>query len=85
MTCLVLALQLAFPVIAIEIISEMGFGVMMRVVPQINIFSVGIQIKLFVGFIVLVALAPALGGYFNHVYETMFTNLGQLMQRMASG
>ena len=45
---MVYALQLALPVIIIEIIVEVAVGIMMRVVPNINVFVINLQLKLFV-------------------------------------
>lgn len=54
--CILLAVKLAFPIIAIEFLVEMGVGILMKMIPQINIFVVNIQLKIIVGFIVLLIL-----------------------------
>ncbi len=54
--CILLAVKLAFPIIAIEFLAEMGVGILMKMIPQINIFIVNIQLKIIIGFIVLLIL-----------------------------
>lgn len=57
---LVYALQLALPVTVTEILVEVAVGILMRVVPNINVFVVNIQLKVIVGIVVLVTIIPML-------------------------
>ncbi len=80
---LILALKLALPVVAIEIIAEMGLGILMRAVPQINVFVVGLQLKLLVGLILIVAVFPGIFGYFDFVIDRMFQGVAAGLQQLA--
>ena len=75
---IILALKLAMPVLAIELLSEAGLGVLMRIVPQINVFVVGIQIKIAIGLIIIIAALPAIGRLID-------TSLGQMFEAMQKG
>ena len=75
---ILLALKLAMPVLAIELLSEAGLGVLMRIVPQINVFVVGIQIKIAIGLIIIIAALPAIGRLID-------TSLGQMFEAMQKG
>ena len=68
---LVLSLKLAFPVLAAELIAETGVGIIMRAVPQINVFVVGIQLKIFVGIIVMLISAPVSVWFFDGMLNQM--------------
>jgi len=57
---LVYALQLALPIIVTEILVEVAVGILMRVVPNINVFVVNMQMKVMVGLIVLLTIIPVL-------------------------
>ena len=57
---LVYAVQLALPVIVMEILVEVAVGILMRVVPNINVFVVNLQLKLMVGLVVLLTIIPVL-------------------------
>ena len=52
----------AFPLIAIEMMSEAAMGILMRVVPQINVFAVNFQVKIAVGLMMLSSDVYAYGG-----------------------
>jgi len=71
----VLALVIAIPIIAASIIVEMVFGIIVRTVPQMNIFVLGIPIKIVIGLIALYLLIPVyvnlMGGMFGDMLESM--------------
>ena len=48
---------------------ELGMGIIIRTVPQMNMFVVGIPVKLLVGLIVLGLLTPSLLEGFRMVYN----------------
>lgn len=72
---LILALKMALPLVAIEIISELGLGVLMRTVPQLNVFVVGLQLKLLVGLILIVLIFPGFFDFFDAMTNTMFESI----------
>nr|WP_322101232.1 flagellar biosynthetic protein FliR [Sporofaciens musculi] len=47
--CVSMGVKLALPMIAAEFLVEMGVGILNKVVPQISIFVINIQMKLIVG------------------------------------
>jgi flagellar biosynthetic protein FliR len=70
-----LALKFALPITAVEFFSEMGLGVLSRAVPNINVFSVGIQLKVLIGFLVLGILAPTFGTFCDTLFSNMFDGI----------
>lgn len=72
---LVLAFKLAMPILAVEMLSEMGLGILMRTVPQINVFVVGLQLKLLVGLSLIVLLIPGYVTVFDGMTDSMFRSL----------
>lgn len=57
---MILALKLAFPIMAIELMFEVGVGILMRAIPSINIFAVNIQAKVLIGLLaILLFFAPS--------------------------
>lgn len=69
------AIKLAIPVIAIEFVTEVGIGIMMKAIPQINVFSVNIQLKMILGVIVVIVLLPAFGGYIDRIIDILFDKI----------
>lgn len=54
--CTVLAVKLCMPVLAAELIAQVGMGVLMKVIPQINVFAINIELKVIVGLALLLVL-----------------------------
>ena len=67
----VLSLKLAFPILAVELVTETGIGIIMRAVPSINVFVVGVQLKILVALIVLVTVCPFLARFFDGMMYEM--------------
>jgi flagellar biosynthesis protein FliR len=58
------ALEVAGPVLLALILTDVAFGVVSRVVPQLNIFAVGFPMKIIVGLLVVAAALPFMSGWF---------------------
>ena len=71
MEMFVLSIRMAFPIIAAELIMEAGVGLLMRAVPQINIFVIGLQLKILAGMSVMLACAPISVWFFDGVLGRM--------------
>lgn len=74
-TVLIYAVKLSMPILAAEIITEMGVGLMMKAVPQINVFVVNIQLKVLIGLLMMVLLVPAFAGFVERLLTVMFDNI----------
>jgi flagellar biosynthetic protein FliR len=80
-----LAVKLAIPVIAIELLAEAGMGVLMRTVPQINVFVAGIQIKLIIGLVTMILAMTSVGAIFGNAVDYMFDKLEDCVILMLKG
>ena len=67
----VLSMKIAFPIIAVELVTETGIGIIMRAVPQIHVFVVGIQLKIFVGLFIMIAMCPVIAWFFDGMLREM--------------
>lgn len=65
-TVFVSALELAAPALVALLITDVAFGMVSRVVPQLNIFSVGFPLKIGVALLVVAASLPFLGGFLSN-------------------
>jgi len=72
---LVYAVQLALPIIVVEILVEVAVGILMKVVPNINVFVVNMQIKLMVGLIVLLTIIPVLVQFLGKMNAIMLDRM----------
>ena len=82
--CVVLAIKLSFPLIAFEFIMQVGVGILTKITPQINLFVLSIQLKLAVGFALLVFLVSPIGSYIGNMIATMMSTLEDVL-RVAAG
>ena len=73
-----LGIMMALPIIASGLTLEIGFGMMMRAVPQIHMFVVGIPLKMLVGLIVFGFTVPVFVGFSFRVFDGMFVALEEV-------
>jgi flagellar biosynthetic protein FliR len=55
-----LALQVAIPIIGVLFLTDVGLGVLSKLIPQINVFILGFPIKVFLGITLLILSLPVL-------------------------
>lgn len=82
-TVMTLAVKLALPIIAAEMITEVCVGLMMKAIPTIQVYVVNIQLKLVVGFIVLVAAARPMSEMIEGLLGILWENLYTMAQNLA--
>ena len=73
------AVQLSIPIIVTEIIAEFAVGILMRLVPNINVFVINIQIKVIIGLIVVFTIIPALANFMTQMNLLMMEKITQVL------
>lgn len=73
--CVDLGMRLAIPIIAAEFLIEVGVGVMNKVVPQVSVFVINIQMKLIVGMGLLVILFSPIGEHLSRILTEMMNTV----------
>ncbi|MDO4710768.1 MAG: flagellar biosynthetic protein FliR [Peptostreptococcaceae bacterium] len=76
--CTLLGVQLAFPIIALEFIGEAGVGILMKTIPQINIFAVNIQTKIFIGLAAIVFLIAPMSDFVHKLILMMMEQIREV-------
>jgi flagellar biosynthesis protein FliR len=70
------AVEVAAPALLALLITDVAFGMVSRVVPQLNVFSVGFPLKVGVSLLVVMASLPFLGGWMSdQMYSSVATAL----------
>jgi flagellar biosynthetic protein FliR len=64
------ALQVAAPVLLALVLTDVAFGLVTRVVPQLNVFAVGLPAKVLVGLLVCAASLPFVAGWIQSELES---------------
>ena len=80
--CFVLSIQVAMPVLASALLTEVALGVVVRTAPQMNVFVVGIPIKVLVGLIIFAVTIPAFVGLTGNLFTEMFASIDELLGGM---
>jgi len=77
-----LGLRMAIPIMVIELISIITMGMLMKAVPQINIFTVGIQIQAALGILLMLISIPVLVTLCQRLTTFMIEKSSELIRLM---
>ena len=75
-----LSVQMAAPIIGAILVTDIGVGLLVRTVPQLNIFSIAFPVKIIVGFIVLYFMLTFFGEAINYLFNENMSWLYELYQ-----
>ena len=81
-TIILFAVKLCLPIVVIQVITTLSVGVVMRIVPQINIFVLNIQIKLLLGIMALFLLVAPLMGFMENLWTISFERIVDMWRLM---
>lgn len=74
-TMFIVAFQMAIPIVGCLFLVDVALGIIARTVPQLNVFVVGLPIKIFVSFVVILFFLSLyimlIRTLFNTMFETM--------------
>jgi flagellar biosynthetic protein FliR len=79
---LIYAVQLSLPWIVTIMVVEVAVGIMMKVVPNINVFVVNIQMKVVCGLVVLVTIIPTLVRFMTQLNSLMMERFEDVLARL---
>ena len=77
--CTVLGIKLCIPILAAELIAQVGMGVLMKVIPQINVFSINIELKVLVGLGLLLVLVIPFSEFLLQTEMAMLNSLHDIL------
>jgi flagellar biosynthetic protein FliR len=75
-----LAAKMALPLIVIHLMTEVAIGIIMKAIPQINVFVLNIELKMIIGYIVIFVLVPSYGEFMDGVLVMMMESLGGALE-----
>ncbi|OGO85824.1 MAG: flagellar biosynthetic protein FliR [Clostridiales bacterium GWE2_32_10] len=76
------AIKLASPIIGIMLIINAGLGVLVRTLPQMNMFVVGLPIKIYVSLYVMILITPAMIMNFSYIFDKINVGLIKILKGM---
>ena len=75
-----IALQIAIPIVGSLLLIDIALGILAKTVPQLNVFVVGLPIKISVGFILLLLTLPIYFYLLQILFEKIMTSMSQLIR-----
>ncbi|MGR6836144.1 flagellar biosynthetic protein FliR [Syntrophomonas erecta] len=78
----VIAVKISAPIVIAVLTADIAMGFIARTVPQMNVFIVGLPLKILVGLITLFILLPVYIWVFNVLFVRFFTYLDQVIMTM---
>lgn len=83
-SCMVLAIKLAFPILAAELLGQLGMGILMKAIPQINAFVINIELQVILGLVLLFLFLTPINEFLLQMEMQMLTQMGQMLQIIGS-
>ncbi len=69
--CVVMGVKLAFPIIGIVLVLDVGVGILMKIIPQINVFILNVPLKIILGFVMLIFLLAPISNFLGNLITDM--------------
>jgi flagellar biosynthesis protein FliR len=76
-----IGIQIAVPIVITLLLTDLFFGLINRVAPQVNVFFLSMPIKMWIGIFVLAVMMPFLIDRFRDLFETAFRSFELLIQQ----
>ena len=70
--------SIAFPVVALSLLLDVIFGMLMKTMPQFNLLVIGFPIKISISFFVIIAIVSSIIGIFEEGFLKIFNDLPKL-------
>ena len=80
LACMLLAVKLAMPILAAELLGEVGMGVLMKAIPQINAFVINIELKVIIGLLLFFLLLTPINEFLLEMESGMLSELGRILR-----
>ncbi|MDO9573380.1 MAG: flagellar biosynthetic protein FliR [Candidatus Contubernalis sp.] len=74
-----LAFQMAAPVIIVIIITDISLGLISKTVPQLQVFIVGLPLKIFLGLLVVYLSIPYLEPVLEEIFQGIYIDILKIM------
>ncbi|MFV0519768.1 MAG: flagellar biosynthetic protein FliR [Lachnospirales bacterium] len=79
-----LSMLIAIPIVGTVILIDIAMGLLVKTVPQMNVFVVGAPIKLIVGLLLFSFILPNLDYVFDHIFDLMMDSFEILLHDLGT-
>ena len=81
--CTLLGVKMSMPILAAELMGQVGTGILMKAIPQINVFAINIELKVIVGLVMLLVMIIPLSGYLLNAETEMLLAIQRVLPFMS--
>lgn len=81
--CTILGVKLCMPVLAAELLGQVGMGILMKVIPQINVFAINIELKVIIGLLMTLILMNSFSEFLLDAEAQMLLTLQRVLPLMS--
>lgn len=78
-TAFSLSMKLAIPFIAASFVLELAMGILMKLIPQINVFVIHFQLKIILGFVLMFLFAVPMSNFIENYIQIMLVNTQEMI------
>ena len=78
--CTLLGVKLCLPILAAELLGQLGMGILMKVIPQINVFAINIELKVIIGLCLLLLFITPFSEFLLQVESDMLSSLSRVLR-----
>lgn len=79
-----IAMRLALPFVAVELILEIGMGILMKLIPQIHIFVINMQFKILLAIVALFIMAKPITVFMENYIIIIIEGMNDALKALAS-
>jgi len=79
----IMSFQIAAPIVATVLITDISLGLISKTVPQLHVFLVGLPLKVFLGLFVVYLTLPYMSVVMENIFGRIYTDLIQILESMA--
>lgn len=80
-----LVMRLTFPFIAVQFILQICLGILMKLIPQIHVFVINMDLKILLTIVMLIVMAQPIGNFIDDYIEIMFRSLQDALYSVSGG
>lgn len=81
--CTLLGVKLAMPILAAELMGQVGMGILMKAIPQINVFAINIELKVIIGLVLIMLMLFPFSEFLLQAETRMLVTLQEILPLMS--
>ncbi len=81
--CTLLGVKLAMPILAAELMGQVGMGILMKAIPQINVFAINIELKVIIGLVLIMLMLFPFSEFLLEAESQMLVTLQEILPLMS--